>query len=498
MGFDLEKKYVNFGFLLIIIILSGFPLFYSLPEMQINMWDEAIYANNSIEMMKSDNILVVYYDGQPDLFNTKPPLVIWFQSVSMKLFGINEFAVRLPSGLFGLFTVLIVYFFCAVVLKSRITGLFSVLLLITSKGFVGYHVTRTGDLDATLIFWLTFYALLFITMLVKKRDQHNYYLLLISIGVIGGFLTKGVAGFFFLPALILISILFGNHRIYKLKFLYIYAFCTLLICCGYYVIRELLAPGYLEVVINSEIFRIKDVVASWQVRPFDYYFWRIIKNFHPYFYFSPLILIIPFSFKLSSNGFKISVYLFLIIVCYFLLISFPPVKLEWYDAPLYPMMAILIGLTVNKLIELLSNIFKPTFEKQIQKTLIMIAILLVFIYPYRGIIESVKCPERIYILEMDGAYLRYLRNNFSHIKELTVFKIEKHERIYDQVLFYKKAFEQQYDYSIKISSDSSFNNGEYVIATKSNLRSTIINNYNVREINNWKSGTLYKIISKKP
>ena len=71
---------------------------------------------------------------------------------------------------------------------------------------------------------------------------------------------------------------------------------------------------------------------------------------------------------------------------------------------------------------------------------------------------------------MDGAYLRYLKNNLSDIKEITVFKTEKHERIYDQVLFYKKAYEQQYDYSIKISSDNSFRNGEYVAATRINMK----------------------------
>jgi hypothetical protein len=124
-------------------------------------------------------------------------------------------------------------------------------------------------------------------------------------------------------------------------------------------------------------------------------------------------------------------------------------------------------------------------------------LLAIFIYPYRKIFDSFKSPENIYVMEMDGAYLKYLKTNFPEINKLKVFKIEKHIRHYDQVLFYKKAYEKQNDYEINISSDSSFNNGDYVLAVKNELKSIINNNYSVQEINKWKSGTLYKIISRK-
>jgi 4-amino-4-deoxy-L-arabinose transferase-like glycosyltransferase len=34
---------------------------------------------------------------QPDLGNTKPPLLNWLQALSMAVFGLSELAVRLPS-----------------------------------------------------------------------------------------------------------------------------------------------------------------------------------------------------------------------------------------------------------------------------------------------------------------------------------------------------------------------------------------------------------------
>jgi len=42
------------------------------------------------------------------MWNTKPPLMIWCQVISMKLLGINEWAIRLPSALAALFTCAII------------------------------------------------------------------------------------------------------------------------------------------------------------------------------------------------------------------------------------------------------------------------------------------------------------------------------------------------------------------------------------------------------
>src|ERR1700758_1985270 len=95
-------KTASIGLLLIIVCI---PLFYNLGKFQIRMWDEARYANNAIDMFLSKDLIVLKHDGETDLYSTKPPLVICMQALSMALFGINEFAVRFPSALFALLTV---------------------------------------------------------------------------------------------------------------------------------------------------------------------------------------------------------------------------------------------------------------------------------------------------------------------------------------------------------------------------------------------------------
>jgi len=67
-------------------------------------WDEINFAECAREMVRSGNYTTVTIDYLP--FWEKPPLFIWMQACSMKLFGVNEFAARFPNVLAALFTIL--------------------------------------------------------------------------------------------------------------------------------------------------------------------------------------------------------------------------------------------------------------------------------------------------------------------------------------------------------------------------------------------------------
>ena len=69
-------------------------------------WDAAIYADVTKEMLEGHHWLTPYLNHQ--LFFQKPPLLYWAQMVTFNLFGMNEFAARLPSALAGVGVVLLV------------------------------------------------------------------------------------------------------------------------------------------------------------------------------------------------------------------------------------------------------------------------------------------------------------------------------------------------------------------------------------------------------
>ena len=92
---------------LIIVLAAAFAFIPFLGGVHLFDWDEANFAESAREMITSGNYLQVQVDYVP--FWEKPPLFIWMQVASMKVFGVNEFAARLPNAICGIFTLLIIF-----------------------------------------------------------------------------------------------------------------------------------------------------------------------------------------------------------------------------------------------------------------------------------------------------------------------------------------------------------------------------------------------------
>ncbi len=70
--------------------------------------DETNYAESAREMIVTGDYITVQIDYEP--FPEKPPLFFWLQVLSMKLFGINEFAARFPNLICGILSLVMLYF----------------------------------------------------------------------------------------------------------------------------------------------------------------------------------------------------------------------------------------------------------------------------------------------------------------------------------------------------------------------------------------------------
>ena len=70
--------------------------------------DEAKYAESAREMLVTGDYLTVQIDYEP--FPEKPPLFFWLQAISMKIFGINEFAARFPNIICGFASLILLYY----------------------------------------------------------------------------------------------------------------------------------------------------------------------------------------------------------------------------------------------------------------------------------------------------------------------------------------------------------------------------------------------------
>lgn len=92
------------------LLLTGLALLLFFPflgAVHLFDWDEINFAECAREMLLTGDWFRPQIDFEP--FWEKPPLFLWMQAFSMKLFGVNEWAARLPNALCGLATLLLVY-----------------------------------------------------------------------------------------------------------------------------------------------------------------------------------------------------------------------------------------------------------------------------------------------------------------------------------------------------------------------------------------------------
>lgn len=150
-------------------------------------WDEIIFAESAREMMVSGDYMTVTSNYAP--FWEKPPLFFWLQVISMKAFGINEFAARLPNMICGILT-LIVLFGIGSKLSGKRFGLIWVITFATAV--LPFFYFKSGIIDP----WLNLFILLgfayFIFYLDPEDLQRRFFKLILSGFFFGlAILTKG-------------------------------------------------------------------------------------------------------------------------------------------------------------------------------------------------------------------------------------------------------------------------------------------------------------------
>ncbi len=106
---------------------------------------EGHFAGVSREMVLSGDWLTPHLNGSPYL--NKPPLLYWSMALSQSVFGINEWAARLPLALYGWLGVLVAWAFAREVF-GRAAGRLAAGMLTTSAGW--FLFTHQLLIDALL------------------------------------------------------------------------------------------------------------------------------------------------------------------------------------------------------------------------------------------------------------------------------------------------------------------------------------------------------------
>ncbi|MFA5806247.1 MAG: glycosyltransferase family 39 protein [Melioribacteraceae bacterium] len=174
---------------IIIALIAAVILIPFLGNVHLFDWDEINFAECAREMIVTKDYLRVQIDYQP--FWEKPPLFIWCQALSMNLFGVNEFAARLPNALIGIISLLVLFNIGKKIIDTEF-GITWVLVYLGS--FLPHFYFRSGIIDPMFNFFmfLSIY-LIFRNYLYQNKNRTTIVLAGLCSGL--AVLTKGPVGF---------------------------------------------------------------------------------------------------------------------------------------------------------------------------------------------------------------------------------------------------------------------------------------------------------------
>jgi len=207
---------------LFIIFISAVVFFIpNLGKVHLFDWDEINFAESAREMIVTGNYHQVQINFQP--FWEKPPLFFWLQVLSMKAFGINEFAARLPNAIFGIITLLTLFFIGRKHRDERFGFIWAMCYL---GSFLPHLYFKSGIIDPVFNYFifLGVYCMYIAITNPKRKAFANVALSGIFIGLSD--LTKGPVGLLVFLLTFLVYFIFTRFKNFpNFKKILLFIFC---------------------------------------------------------------------------------------------------------------------------------------------------------------------------------------------------------------------------------------------------------------------------------
>ena len=339
---------------LVIIILLRFALLGSYPLLGTT---EPRYAELARKMLATGDWVTLWVlDGVP-LWG-KPPLLFWLDTISMSLFGVNEFAVRLPPFLASLATLSLLWFWPT---KSSKVPLIAGLVYMSTPvgflatGFVATDIFLAGGLTLSMVgFWR---AISDDESKGLQSNQTTIWHWLFFVGMAIGLLAKGPLSLVLLGVALFLWASFAPIARVRLAWKSLpwgrgLALMALL-AFPWYIMAEIRTPGFLNHFIIGEHIQ-RFLVKDWDGgrfapshgEPLGMIWWFALESFMPW-----ILLVIPslvLLYKIKPSA-QIQ-YLLCWVLAPLLFFSLSHNILEAYVLPALPAFTILMGLAIEHLI----------------------------------------------------------------------------------------------------------------------------------------------------
>jgi 4-amino-4-deoxy-L-arabinose transferase-like glycosyltransferase len=202
---------------------------------------DSVYLQVAREMLQRRDFVTPMVDGVR--FFDKPPLMYWMAAASMKVFGVHDWAGRLPLAL-GVLALLVSVYVLGTRLVGERGGFYAALALATSIG--PYLYTRFFIPDILIALWMTLSVHLFLIALERVGQGRSALPASVGFGAVMALdvLTKGAIGAVF-PLGFVMAYLAWTRRLGALRKLHVLAGTAvfLMIAAPWHVLAALRNPA---------------------------------------------------------------------------------------------------------------------------------------------------------------------------------------------------------------------------------------------------------------
>lgn len=459
-----------------------------------HQWDESLFALRAYQLANEGRPLFNFneFENGPDHPNGKPILFTSIQALSFKVLGYNELAMRLPVAIVCLATFLLIIYFFHKEYDNIIPGVLAALVMIGSQGYIRRHVSRTGDHDGVLAFLLL--AAVLALYYWMKTDKLKYmWLFLLSL--LASVLTKNIAAFLFAPGAVL-------YVIYKGRFLSTlsrpWIYWGVLTLGGavviYYMSLNWAYPGFWQHVWNHEMGGRYSNSIHGHGGPF-YEYLEMMLNWQ----FTPWLFVIPIGIgmifiKRFVKYRDILVLLTFVSLSELIVLSSAATKLTWYNAPLYPWLAIICGIVFYELFS--SFVTTANLQRNShQAILYMLLTVCTFGYPYFKAVDEAYHRTISLQQEMLGGLMKRIRD---HHKDIKSYKLIDHNTWNLPCLFYTLSLNEHEGYDIqRLKQPVGLQVGDLVAASHGPVKDKIYEDFDMLELVRYNNSSLYKLVAQR-
>lgn len=324
----------------LLLIFASLYILGNIGTGSLTTWDEALYANISKNMISTGNWLIMHDRPDKPWFD-KPPLYMWCTAIFYKTFGINEFSTRLTSSLFGIATVMLVYVF-AKKISDKNTALLSSLLLLAAPHFI--HYSKIGMMDVTLAFFITLMIFFF-----WEGQERPSYLFWSGIVLILAYLAKGMAAISGPAIIFTYCLCSGNLKsLVKREFVLGISISLVLIIMWHILQYVYGGPESIGSYFGFHLFKRATQSLEGHTGGMNFYQSAIFNKNRPWgvIYYPSFVYAAWISFKdkdkkaILFTAWAASV----LVIC-----TIVKTKLHWYIMPIYPALAIMSSLFMERL-----------------------------------------------------------------------------------------------------------------------------------------------------